>query len=359
MKIEGSNVSMYSHSSFEYIHQTKTSAEVHIARNHGTDDEESVNTVSLNMSASVHTMKSTTRVAYDYEENMSLEDRLKKMIIEILLERLQGKKHSVHPKSKHPVAVYQGESTYGYKNIALNAYKETSQSTMADKYMVGAVFKTSEEYYQKQTVDFSMSLQIKTPNKSFEMSMNVSFSKELYASHSTRLEMGMENFYDPLVINYGDDVNPFENLGNLKFEFDLDNDGESEFIPYLKQGSGFLALDKNENGIIDDGSELFGTESGNGFRDLSVYDKDGNNWIDENDEIFNNLKIWQKDEEGNGILVSLIDLNVGAVYLGDVQSGYRYQSDITTTDAVQKSNGFFVKEDGSGLGMVSSLDIAV
>ena len=36
----------------------------------------------------------------------------------------------------------------------------------------------------------------------------------------------------------------------------------------MEDGSRFLALDKNNDGIINNGSELFGTESGNGFIDL-------------------------------------------------------------------------------------------
>ena len=68
---------------------------------------------------------------------------------------------------------------------------------------------------------------------------------------------------------------------------------------------------------------------------------------------------WQKDENNNNKLISLLDLNVGAIYLGDVQSGYKYQNGIDNTMAIQKSNGIFIKEDGSGAGMISSLDIVV
>ena len=54
----------------------------------------------------------------------------------------------------------------------------------------------------------------------------------------------------------------------------------------LGSGSGFLALDKNGNGKIDDGSELFGTKSGDGFADLAEYDSDGNGWIDEKGRVY-------------------------------------------------------------------------
>ena len=82
----------------------------------------------------------------------------------------------------------------------------------------------------------------------------------------------------------------FTELSDQTFYFDLDADGEEEEISMLK-GSGYLALDKNEDGIINDGSELFGTGNGDGFADLARYDEDGNGWIDENDSILSLIHI--------------------------------------------------------------------
>lgn len=344
MKIENSNVALYSQANFEYSHQVTTRSQLHF----GSVEEAKQSAISLDFSFSMTTSVESQRVVYKYEENMSHEDRLKKLIIEKLLGRLYGENVEIplHPQ-KEPQE---------FKEIPSNPYqKKFSEKTQ----FVGAVFESTEEYYQKQTIDFSASLQIQTPTQSFEMNLDISFTKELYESHSSRLVIGDEKLIDPLVINYDQDVNPFENLSHLRFEFDLDQDGETDIIPLLQRGAGFLALDKNGNNIIDDGSELFGTQSGNGFKDLSVYDRDKNNWIDENDAVFDRLKIWQKNDLGEGKLISLLDLNVGAIYLGDIQSGYKYQSSIDSTEAIQKTNGVFVKEDGSGLGMVSSLDIAI
>ena len=218
---------------------------------------------------------------------------------------------------------------------------------------------TIEEYHQKQTVDFNTSVNINTNKGSFNFDLSLSYSKELYERYSSSIILAKIKTKDPLIINYNENVNPFENLSKLKFKFDLDQDHKDDLIPKLKYGAGYLALDKNNNGKIDNGSELFGTKSNNGFRDLKEYDLDNNNWIDENDEVFNKLRVWQIDDAGNDKLVSLIDLNIGAIYLGDVASGYRYQDDIQNVDALQKSNGIFVKEDGSGIGMVNSIDIVV
>ena len=67
---------------------------------------------------------------------------------------------------------------------------------------------------------------------------------------------------DPLVINLDTDV---ASVTDQKFFFDLDSDGEEEEISFAGEGSGFLALDKNGDGKINDGNELFGTQSGNGL----------------------------------------------------------------------------------------------
>jgi hypothetical protein len=351
MKIDSSSVSLYSESTFQFSQKRVSTSQIYYKQNGGNRESENdkSSAVSLDISFFKSVSIESNRVAYDWEERMSHEDRIKKLIIEKLLGRFYGEdeKIDVLPRKKAHTPHIQMQNPY-------------ARAGMPEQKEVGAiVFNTTHEYYQKQTVDFSASLQINTPNKSFSLDLDISYSKELYESHSSRLVIGDEKLIDPLVINYDTNVNPFENLSSLKFEFDLDQDGEKDLIPMLKQGSGYLAFDKNGNGKIDDGSELFGTRSNNGFKDLSKYDSDSNNWIDENDEIFDKLKIWQKSETGEDKLVSLVDLNVGAIYLGDVQSGYKYQSSIDNTDAVQQSNGIFVKEDGSGIGMVNSIDIAV
>ena len=65
-------------------------------------------------------------------------------------------------------------------------------------------------------------------------------------------------------------------------------------ISFVGSGSGLLALDKNGDGIINNGTELFGPNTQDGFSELSKYDSDGNGWIDENDSVYDNLRICGK-----------------------------------------------------------------
>ena len=141
----------------------------------------------------------------------------------------------------------------------------------------------------------------------------ISFGLELGMSRRFREETKIENITeivdltDPLVINLDGNI---AGLSDQKFMFDIDADGEEESISYLQGGSGYLALDKNGDGVINDGSELFGTKSGDGFADLAEYDADGNGWIDENDPIFDKLLIWAKDENGKDELYTLKEAGV-------------------------------------------------
>ncbi len=126
----------------------------------------------------------------------------------------------------------------------------------------------------------------------------------------------------------------------------------------LGAGSGFLALDKNGDGIINDGSELFGALTGNGFAELAKYDQDGNGWIDEADEIFNKLLIWQKDEQGNDVLRGLGAAGVGAIYLGSANTNFSLNSATDNhTNAVIRQTGMFLYENGES-GTMQQVDFA-
>ena len=161
---------------------------------------------------------------------------------------------------------------------------------------------------------------------------------------------------DPLVLNLEGDIGK---ISDQKFLFDLNADGAAEEISFTEQGSGFLALDKNKDGEINDGSELFGTKSGNGFKDLAEYDEDGNGWIDENDSVFDDLSIWTLNEEGEKVQISLLKADVGAIYLGSASTEFSLKNEEThDTNGIIRSTGVFLKESG-GAGTIQHIDLVI
>ena len=211
----------------------------------------------------------------------------------------------------------------------------------------------TSSYYESETTNFSTQGKVVTADgREIEFGIDVSMSRSFAAEYSESFETGLK-YIDPLVINL--DSNPTA-VEDMKFEFDLDTDGEMESISMLSSSSAFLALDINGNGEIDDGSELFGTKSGDGFKDLSEYDSDGNGWIDEADEVFDKLRLWQVNSDGTKSLYTLKDKDVGALYLGNVNSTFSITNDNNDTNAVIRKSGMYLREDGSA-GVMAHVDM--
>ena len=182
--------------------------------------------------------------------------------------------------------------------------------------------------------------------------------RQFISEEAGEVRVGAE-LQDPLVINFEGTA---AELTERTFAFDLDNDGESDQIHFTGANSGFLALDANDNGQIDNGSELFGPATGNGFGELALYDEDGNDFIDEGDSVYESLRVWQKDTAGNDRLIALGEAGVGAIYLGSTTTPFQVKDDENELQGVVRSSGIYLKEeDGqpAGVGTVQQLDLVI
>lgn len=213
----------------------------------------------------------------------------------------------------------------------------------------------SHSFYEAEETTFSTKGSVVTASGdtipiNLELSMSRAFSN-YYESTVTKTTV----FTDPLVINLNSNI---AEVSDVKIKFDLDHDGELDEISTLSGNSGYLSLDHNNDGIINDGSELFGTSSGDGFKDLSAYDSDSNGWIDEADDIFDKLRICIMNEDGSQTLYKLKDKNVGAIYLGNVNTEFSLNNMSTNaTNAVIRKTGIFLYESGE-VGSMQHLDLA-
>lgn len=252
--------------------------------------------------------------------------------------------------------LFGGDARDRFRDRFSQIMPEQNLSTGSMQFMT--VQSTMSEYYaEAEQTAFSTTGKVVTADGreiSFNVDLSMSRSFEQYYETSQTKEI--VQMMDPLVINLDTDI---ASLSDQKFEFDIDNDGILDSISMLQKGSGYLALDKNGDGTINDGSELFGTSSGDGFYDLSMYDEDGNGWIDENDEIFSKLLIWSKDENGNDELYHLKDKGVGAICLQKVATDFSLNSLKTNqTNGQIRSTGVFLYENGTA-GTMQQMDLAI
>lgn len=215
---------------------------------------------------------------------------------------------------------------------------------------------TSGFVSESESVAFASSGMVKTQDgRSIDFNIEVSMSRAFTSQINT---LTTQNYIktDPLVINLDTDIG---SVTDQKFLFDLDSDGDEEEISFAGKGSGFLALDRNGDGRIGDGSELFGTKSGDGFKDLAAFDEDGNGWIDENDSIYSKLKVWTKDEDGNDYLINLKDADVGAIYLDNAHTQFSLKDGNNRLNGEIKKTGIYLHESTGAAGTLNHVDLAV
>lgn len=157
----------------------------------------------------------------------------------------------------------------------------------------------------------------------------------------------------PLVIDLdGDGVET--NKENSTVHFDHDNNGFAESTGWVGKDDGLLVRDLNNNGQIDDGTELFGNNSvlssgenaANGFEALKDLDSNNDGVFNSSDTAWNQVKVW-KDANSNGVvdegeLLTLEQANVSGINLD-------YENSTTTDENGNQHNqtGTFIKTDGT------------
>ena len=219
----------------------------------------------------------------------------------------------------------------------------------------GIIYEYYESYFESEQTSFSANGIVNTADgQSLDISIQLSMSREFMSEQSVTVRTGAA-LKDPLVINFSGNA---VELTQRNFSFDIDADGHSDQIAFTGSNSGLLALDISGDGQINDGRELFGTLSGDGFSDLSSYDEDKNGWIDESDSIYQNLRIWTKDSAGNNKLFALGEKGIGAIYLNHASTNFSLNSSSNEVLGQVRSTGMFLFESGMP-GTIQQIDLAV
>ena len=127
------------------------------------------------------------------------------------------------------------------------------------------------------------------------------------------------NEASPLVLDLNGDGVALSAVDDGAVYWDIDQDGMAEATAWITGGDGLLAIDRNGDGIITDHSELFGTESIDGFIMLAELDSNGDGVINAGDTGFENFLVWvDANADGysqSGELYSLMDLGIASIDL--------------------------------------------
>lgn len=204
---------------------------------------------------------------------------------------------------------------------------------------------TTKSYQEKETEDFFADGMVNTEDgRSIDFSFQLNMAREfINIDQFVHKEKGYV-MIDPLVVSQDGSI---PKLSGASMSFDLNADGIQEDMLVPLTGTGFLSLDKNKDGIINDGSELFGPSSSDGFGELAEYDLDHNLWLDENDAIFDELTLWESDENGQMQLTRIKDAGIGAIYLVGIETPFDLKDGTNQLQARIKKSSVALNENGS------------
>jgi hypothetical protein len=270
----------------------------------------------------------------------------KSQILILLIEKMTGRKVHVFDASElNPPETIQvadpnvaqpnlpSKAGYGVEYSKVSSYSESEQTTM----QASGTIRTSD-------------------GKDISFNLDLIMQRQYSQSSTTNLLMGDAiRKTDPLVINFNGTA---AQLSDQRFAFDLNSNGSTEQINALQPGSGFLALDKNGDGKIGNGSELFGPPTGNGFVELAQYDSNHDGWIDENDPIFNQLKVWTKNTSDRDQLSSLASIGIGAISLQTISTPFDIKNTSNQLLGSVRSSSVALNNDGSAAS-VQQIDLTV
>jgi hypothetical protein len=305
-----------------------------------------VQSVQVTISTQAQALQPAKAMVVDHGEEPDLMEKLEFSLLKLLVERFTGREI----KLARP-----GDAECATEQCDTEAPQADSGQAAPEREGWGMVYDYYESHYESEATSFSAEGVVRTADgKQINISLELNMSREFFTEQSINIRAG-DALKDPLVINF--DGNAAQ-LTQREFSFDIDADGRSDQIAFVQPGSGFLALDKNADGVINDGSELFGPQTGNGFEELAAYDLDHNQWIDENDAIYEGLRIWSKDSDGNDQLVALGERGVGAIYLGRIDTPFLLKDSANETLGAVQESGIYLQEEG-GVGTIQRLDLVV
>lgn len=273
------------------------------------------------------------------QATLDAENSLRLGILNALLKQLLGEKFQV--RTLHELTVVPDA----------NPQTPTAPPAPRSRYAI----EITATRFERETLQFHAAGRVVTGDGR-EIALNVQLNMSRTAFARVEGFMGdAPEVRDPLMLNLDGGA---PSLSATRFEFDLDADGQPEPIPVPDRGTAFLAHDRNGDGRVNDGRELFGARSGDGFGELARHDGDRNGWIDEADAVFRELRIWQVAADGRANLVALGELGIGAVFLGNVASPFQLLDDGGAVLGLMRESSVYLRENGTA-GSVHQVDMVV
>lgn len=351
MIITQANIGMAARHQYQEKHEVTERLEFWLGERNGTGESVSAQPVTISREALALRSKSVNLQPQklNLEQQLDARSRINMLILMAMYRAITGRNMQLATPLTHS-AESNGQNLP--TNITVDVASPVAQIPAGG----GLIYERYERYHETEKMQFQATGVVETADgRTIDFSAHLSMSREYYEASSLIVRAGDAVSIDPLVIN-------FDGLGaqlsQTRFAFDLDSDGTPDQIAMLRPGSGMLVLDRNGDGVVNDGSELFGPSTGQGFAELARFDEDGNRFIDAGDSIYHKLRIWTMNEDGTSQLVALGDKNIGAIFLGHISTPFQLNDNNNQSLGEVVRSGIYLSENGQ-VGVVQEINLTV
>ncbi len=228
-------------------------------------------------------------------------------------------------------------------NNSTKAVNAISNTELATSPVPNKQFVDFQTIHSEIQIGKANSIQINSTDSPPEFSQMIMQERESLRISSQQEQVQQS---DPLAFDL--DGNGLQTTGVKNgVHFDINADGVTDKTSFIAGNDAFLALDGNNNGRIDNGKELFGDQNGsaNGYDELSKYDSNKDNIIDDKDPVFERLRLFRIDNSGNQVLSPLDDSGIKSIALGYQNS----QKAINQYDTITQEASFERKDGSVGM----------
>lgn len=199
--------------------------------------------------------------------------------------------------------------------------------------------------YQELSASFTGEAQLQDGNN---ISWSFDFSiKEEYFSFQSYQQAPLK---DPLILSMTGTAVSLQNTGTA---FDFSGQGNHAVLPGLGSGQYYLVRDQNANGKADNGTEMFGPASGQGFAELATLDDNSNGFIETTDQGWQQLALWN----GKSEFKTLAEMGIAAISAQSVATAFGLYDGNNLLGRIARS-GIFLTEQGTP-GLIQQVDLNI
>lgn len=199
--------------------------------------------------------------------------------------------------------------------------------------------------YQAVEASFAGSVRLEDgSNYDFAFSFSL---QESYASFRISQEAILQ---DPLILSTTGQS--FQWTGASE-TFDFFSNGTTAKLPTLAAGQYYLSFDRNQDGRITQGKELFGPATGSGFSELAALDEDQDGFVDSSDSAWQQLSVWRPGEQLQG----LKEAGIGALSVQSIATSFGLYDGEALMARIARS-GIFLSEQGQ-VGLMQQVDLNI